>query len=85
MARFIHSSQARGFYTWLDELKEFKTRRRHLKSTLAYWIKQNSGRAFRRWIEVVLAQKETELRDEHASKEAERKELQRVKDEEDIK
>lgn len=34
ISRFIHSSLARGFFTWLDALKEFKTRRRFLKSTL---------------------------------------------------
>lgn len=83
IARFIHAAQARGFYTWLDELKEFKTRRRHLRSTVAYWIKQNSGRAFRTWAETVLAIKERELQQEQAAREAERRELQRVKDEED--
>jgi len=66
IARFIHSAQARGFYTWLDELKEFKTRRRHLRSTVAYWIKQNSGRAFRTWAETVLALKERDLQTELA-------------------
>ena len=49
ISRFIHSSQARGFYTWLEALKEFKTRRRFLKSTVQYWIKNNQARAFRHW------------------------------------
>lgn len=84
MARFIHSSQARGFYTWLDSLKEFKTRRRFLKSTVAYWIKKNSGTAFRHWSEFNLSSKERELSEELANKEHERKELQRIKDEEEI-
>jgi hypothetical protein len=84
VARSIHSSQARGFYTWLDTLKEFKTRQRFLKSTLQYRFKQIQARAFRNWAEHNLREKERELAEELASKEAERKELQRIKDEEEL-
>ncbi len=61
ISRFIHSSLARGFYTWLDELKDFKTKRRHLKSTISYWIKNTEARAFRTWAQNSLKLKEAEL------------------------
>lgn len=84
ISRFIHSSQARGFYTWLETLKEFKTRRRFLRSTIQYWIKNNQARAFRHWAQTTLSDKERELSGFLAEKEQERKDLQRLKDQEEI-
>jgi hypothetical protein len=61
ISRYIHSSQARGFYTWLDALKETKTKKRFLKSTMLYWFKNNQGKAFRTWAEYTLKAKEADL------------------------
>ena len=61
IARFIHVSVARGFYTWLDDLKEHKNKNRFLKSTMAYWIRNRESKAFRTWAENSLKAKEQEL------------------------
>ena len=67
----------------METLKDFNTRRRFLKSTLQYWIKNNSGKAFRSWAEYTLSSKEHELHQALVLKETERKELQRHKDTEE--
>jgi hypothetical protein len=61
ISRFIHSSIARGFYTWLDVLKDHKCKKRFLRSTLNYWIKNSEGKAFRTWAQNSLKMKEAEL------------------------
>lgn len=61
IARFIHSSMAKGFYTWFDTLKEHNNRKRFLKSTINYWIKNSEGKAFRKWAEFNYKSKEVEL------------------------
>jgi cellulose synthase/poly-beta-1,6-N-acetylglucosamine synthase-like glycosyltransferase len=59
----------------LETLKEFKTRRRFLRSTIQYWIKNNYAKAFQHWAQTTLADKERELSSFLAEKEHERKEL----------
>lgn len=49
ISRFIHSSIARGFYTWVDVIKEEKNKTRFLKTTMNYWIKNSQAKAFRTW------------------------------------
>ena len=51
ISRFIHTAIARGFYTWLDELKEYKNKRRFLRSCMSYWIRNRESKAFRQWAE----------------------------------
>lgn len=83
ISRFIHSSLARGFYTWTDVLKEHKTKQRFLKSTLLYWIKNSQGKAFRTWAEFSLKAKEHELATKLKAREEERRNLQKQKEEEE--
>ena len=49
ISRYIHSSLARGFFTWVETVKEEKTKQRFLKTTMTYWIKNSEGKAFRTW------------------------------------
>ena len=49
ISRFIHANTARGFYTWLDVLKEHKSKNRFLRSTILYWTKNSQAKAFRTW------------------------------------
>jgi len=83
ISRFIYSSLAKGFYTWLDELKDHKTKKRQLRSTINYWIKNAEGRAFRTWAQNSLKLKEAELAGKLNAKEQERRNLQRQKEEEE--
>lgn len=73
ISRFIHSSQARGFYTWIDVVKESKTKKRFLKSTLLYWIKNAQAKGFRSWSEYTLKHKEQELATKLQLKESQRR------------
>jgi hypothetical protein len=72
ITRFIHSSVARGFYTWLDEVKEFKQKRRLLRSTVLFWTKKKEAHGFRAWAEWTLKDKERELAGKLKQKEEER-------------
>ncbi|CDW85127.1 UNKNOWN [Stylonychia lemnae] len=81
ISRFIYSSQAKGFYTWLDVLKDQNNKRRFLRSTLNYWIKNSQGKAFRTWAQNTLKMKEAELAAKLLARENERKALQKQKDE----
>jgi hypothetical protein len=58
ISRYIHSSLARGFYTWTDAIKEQKGKQRFLKTTLTYWIKNSEAKAFRTWAQNALKLKE---------------------------
>lgn len=83
IARFIHSSMARGFYTWLDDVKENKQQKRFLRSTIRYWIKNSEAKAFRTWAQNAFKSKEGELQRQLQAKEHQRKALQRQKEEEE--
>ncbi len=61
IARAIHSSMARGFYTWLDELKDDKQKKRFLRSTIRYWLKNSEAKAFRTWAQKAFKSKEADL------------------------
>jgi len=47
ISRTVHYNQAKGFYTWLDCLKDNNDKKRFLKATINYWLKNASGKAFR--------------------------------------
>jgi hypothetical protein len=53
MANFVtratHMQVARGFYTWVDTTNLWNKKRRLLKKSLTYWIKCDTGKAFRKW------------------------------------
>ena len=83
ISRYIHSSQARGFYTWLDTLKAHKTRRRFLRSTMLYWLKNAQGKAFRTWAELTLRAKEAELGRKLQMREEERRTMHKQKEQEE--
>jgi len=51
ISRFIHANIARGFYTWKENLQDFNCKRRMLRATLLYWIKNSQAKAFRTWAE----------------------------------
>jgi hypothetical protein len=42
-------------------LKDSKTKKRFLKTTMLYWIKNSESKAFRTWAENTLKSKEAEL------------------------
>lgn len=81
MANFItratHMQVAKGFYTWVDATGSFNKKRRLLKQTLVYWMKQNEARAFRKWANTNFKIAEAKLRIELKQKEDQRKNIQR--------
>jgi len=56
-------------------LKGSNNKRRFLRSTLNYWIKNSQGKAFRTWAQNSLKMKEAELAAKLLAKENERKAL----------
>lgn len=73
ITRFIHVSVAKGFYTWLDEVKEHKQKRRILRSAVLFWTKKQTAQGFRTWAEWTLKDKEQELSNKLHEKEEERR------------
>ncbi len=54
IARFIHVSLARGFFTWVDKCKDTNNKRRFLRSTMIYWMKNQQAKGFRKWADFSL-------------------------------
>lgn len=81
MANFVtrstHMQVARGFYTWVDTTNLWNKKRRLLKKLLTYWIKCDTGKAFRKWAQLNYKIVEHKLKDEFVLKENTRKELVR--------
>lgn len=82
ISRFIHASIARGFYTWIDKMKDMNNKKRFLKSTLLYWMKNQQAKGFRRWADFSLKQQEFELATKLHNKENERRDLVHQKEQE---
>lgn len=61
IARSIHVQMAKGFFTWVETLREQNNKKRFLRNTLNYWIKNSQGKAFRKWSDFSLRAKENEL------------------------
>jgi hypothetical protein len=83
LSRQIHCNQAKGFYTWLDNLKDHKGKKRFLRNTINYWTKNSLAKGFRTWADHTLKNKEKELAEHLLRREGERRQLQRQKEEED--
>jgi len=83
IVRFTHMAVAKGFYTWLDSLKDFKAKRRFLRNTMLFWMKNQEQKAFRTWAENALKSKEQELSTRLQKKEGERRELVMLKESEE--
>jgi hypothetical protein len=64
-------------------LKDFKNKKRIMRTTINYWMKNQQAKAFRDWAQFTLKSKEKELAVHLLNKEAERRNLQRQKDEEE--
>lgn len=61
ISRSIHYQQAKGFFTWFENLKDCKKKSRFLKTTLSYWLRNSNAKAFRSWADYTYKHKENEL------------------------
>lgn len=81
MANFItratHMQVARGFYTWVDTTNNWNKKRRLLKKSMTYWIKNDTASAFRKWAQTNYKIVEVKLKLELDVKEQTRKTLVR--------
>lgn len=79
MANFIirmtFMQAAKGFYTWLDAVKQFNTRRRFMKNVINHLSRLALSKAFKTWSEKSYAIKQGQLAKELGNKEAEKRKL----------
>ena len=83
ISRSIHYQQAKGFFTWLENIREQNVKRKFLKTTMVYWMKNGQGKAFRTWVQFALKHKENELSNKLKTRENERRTLTYLKEEEE--
>ena len=83
ISRYLHSQAAKGFYTWLDNMREWQHQQRFLRSAVLFWLKNQVGKGFRRWVEQTMKHKEQELERVFKHTESRRKTLTTQKDEEE--
>ena len=79
MANFITRStymqEAKGFYTWLDALKQFNSKKRQMSAVLNHMHRGALSAAFKAWSDKSYSIREAQLKRELAIKEQEKRKL----------
>lgn len=81
MCRMTQMQYGRGFYTWLENTREYNQKKRTMKKVMIYWKKNWLLKAFRTWAKQHYNSIQGELNTNHHDTLANRRALQKHGDE----